>query len=125
MDELFAPAWEPRLQRRYRQLVLEHLHVADPLSAGIHALAVPGLADGFAAVLGARRFLHNDRVTLPQLAEPLHQVARHWRQQTPDTWGLVVHDWSTLKYPGHARKADQTRLSHRKDRGYELASLLL
>ena len=30
-----------------------------------------------------------------------------------------------MKYPGHARKTDQTRLSHRKDRGYELTSLLL
>ena len=96
-----------------------------PLAAGIHALAVPGLADGFAAVLGAHRFLANDRVTLPRLVEPLHQVARPWRQLTPDAWGLLVHDWSSLKYPGHAAKTDQTRLSHRKDRGYELACLLL
>ena len=35
----------------YRQLVLEHLHVSEPLAAGIHALAVPGLAGGFAAVV--------------------------------------------------------------------------
>jgi hypothetical protein len=42
---------EPRLQRRYRPLVLEHLHVSDPLAAGIHALAGLELADGFAAVL--------------------------------------------------------------------------
>jgi Transposase DDE domain len=104
---------------------MEHLHVSDPLAAGIHALAVPGLAGGFAAVLGAHRFLHNDSVSLPLLVEPLHQVARQWRQQSPEAWGLVVHDWSDLKYPGHARKADQTRLSHRKDRGYELTSLLL
>ena len=99
--------------------------MSDPLAAGIHALAVPGLADGFAAALGAHRFLHNDRVTLPRLSEPLHHVARQWRQQTPDAWGLVVHDWSTLHYPGHVRKTDQTRLSHRKDRGYELTNLLL
>ena len=99
--------------------------MSDPLAAGIHALAVPGLADGFAAVLGAHRFLHNDRVGLPALAEPLHQVARHWRQRAPTAWALVVHDWSALHYPGHARKADQARLSHRRDRGYELTSLLL
>jgi hypothetical protein len=104
---------------------VEHLHVSDPLAAGIHALAVPGLADGFAAVLGGHRFLKNERVTLPRLIEPLHQVARQWRRQAADAWGLVVHDWSALKYPGHARKTDQTRLSHRKDRGYELTSLLL
>jgi hypothetical protein len=116
---------EPRLQLRYRQLVLEHLRVSDPLAAGIHALAVPGLADGFAAVLGAHRFLHNDRVTLPHLIEPLHRLARHWRQQHPAAWALVVHDWSALTYPGHARKADQARLTHRRSRGYELTSLLL
>jgi hypothetical protein len=69
--------------------------------------------------------LKNERVTLPRLIEPLHQVARQWRRQAADAWGLVVHDWSALKYPGHARKTDQTRLSHRKDRGYELTSLLL
>jgi hypothetical protein len=116
---------EPRLQRRYRQLVLEHLRVSDPLAAGIHALAVTGLADGFAAVLGAHRFLHNDHVTLPRLAEPLHQLARQWRQRHPAAWGLVVHDWSALSYPGHARKADQGQLTHRRSRGYELTTLLL
>jgi len=116
---------EPRLQLRYRQLVVEHLHVSDPLAAGIHALAVPGLADGFAAVLGAHRFLYNDRVNLPRLIEPLHQLARQWRQQAPAAWGLVIHDWSALTYHGHARKADQTRLTSHRSRGYELTSLLL
>jgi hypothetical protein len=116
---------EPRLQRRYTQLVVEHLHVSDPLAAGIHALAVSGLADGFAAVLGAHRFLHNDDVTLPRLIEPLQQLARQWRLQAPTTWALTIHDWSALIYPGHTRKADQTRLTHRRTRGYELTTLLL
>jgi hypothetical protein len=116
---------EPRLQLRYRQLVLEHLHVSDPLAAGVHALAVPGLAGGFAAVLGAHRFLYNGRVSLPQLIEPLRELARQWRRQAPGAWALVVHDWSALTYPGHARKRDQARLTHRRSRGYELASLLL
>jgi Transposase DDE domain len=116
---------EPRLQRRYRQLVLEHLHVSDPLAAGIHALAGPALATGFAAVIGAHRFLHNDAVGLPALTEPLHQVAHQWRQQAPNTWALVVHDWSSLTYPAHVRKADQTQLTHRNSRGYELTTLLL
>jgi hypothetical protein len=116
---------EPRLQLRYHQLVVEHLHVSDPLAAGIHALAIPGLAPGFAAVIGAHRFLHNGQVTLPSLIEPLHQVAGQWRQQANDAWGLVIHDWSTLCYPGHARKADQARLTNGHSRGYELTSLLL
>jgi hypothetical protein len=121
----FTPTFEPRLQRRYRQLVLEHLHTSDPLVAGIHSLSLPELAGGFAAVLGAHRFLHNDRVALPQLIEPLHALARHWRNQTPDDWGLVITDWSTLSYPGHQRKADQTQLTNRRSRGYELACMLL
>jgi hypothetical protein len=120
---LFTPTLEPRLQRRYRQLVLEHLHVSDPLAAGIHALAVPGLADGFAAVLGAHRILGNDAVTLPRLIEPLHHLARRWRQQAPGAWGLVMHDWSLLSYPTHRRKTDQAKVNN--GRGYELATLLL
>jgi hypothetical protein len=114
---------EPRLQRRYRQLVLEHLQVSDPLAAGIHALAVPGLADGFAAVLGAHRFWYNDDATLPRLLEPPQQLARHWRQHAPHTWGLVIHDWSLLSYPRHRRKTDQVKANN--GRGYELTTLLL
>jgi len=95
--------------------------VSDPLAAGIHALAVPGLAQGFAAVIAAHRFLHNDRITLPDLIQP----PRRWRSQAADVWGLVIHDWSALCYPGHRRKADQTRLNNHNSRGYELTSLLL
>ena len=118
-----TPTLEPRLQRRYRQLVLEHLQVSDPLATGIHALAISGLADGFAAVLGAHRFLHNDSVTLPRLIEPLHQLARQWRQQAAHAWGLVIHDWSLLSYPTHKRKTDQVKVNN--GRGYELTTLLL
>jgi hypothetical protein len=114
---------EPRLQLRYRQLVLEHLHVSDPLAAGIHALAVPGLTDGFAAVLGAHRFWRNDTVTLPRLIGPPQQLARQWRQQAPSAWGLVIHDWSLLRYPTHRAKTDQVKVNH--GRGYELTALLL
>jgi hypothetical protein len=122
---LYTPAFEPRLQRRYRQLVLEHLHTSDPLAAGIHALALPELAGGFAAVLGAHRFLHNDRATLAHLIDPLHAVARQWRAHAPDNWALAIADWSAVSYRGHRRKADQAQLTNRKSRGYELACVLL
>jgi hypothetical protein len=102
---------------------LEHLHGSDPLAAGIHALAVPELADGFAAVLGAHRFLHNDTVTLPRLIEPPQQLARRWRAQAAKTWGLVIHDWSLLNYPTHRRKTDQAKVNN--GRGYELTTVLL
>lgn len=97
--------------------------MSDPLAAGIHALAVPGLADGFAAVIGAHRFLHNDAVTLPRLLEPLQQLARQWRQQALSDWGLVIHDWSLLSYPRHRAKIDQAEVNN--GRGYELTTLLL
>jgi hypothetical protein len=116
---------DARLQLRFRQLVVEHLHGADPLAAGIHALSIPGLADGFAAVLGACRFLHNDTVDLPCLIEPLHQVARQWDLQQDTAWGLAIHDWSALKYPSHTSKTDRTKVSHYEDHGYELATVLL
>jgi hypothetical protein len=97
--------------------------VSDPLAAGIHALAVPELAGGFAAVLGAHRFWYNDAVTLPRLIEPLHHLARQWRQHDPGAWGLVMHDWSLLSYPTHQGKTDQVKVNNGK--GYELATLLL
>jgi len=97
--------------------------VSDPLAAGVHALAVPGLAGGFAAVLGAHRFLYNDTASLPRLIEPLHELARQWRRRAPHTWGLVIHDWSLLSYPSHRRKTDQVKVGN--GRGYELTTLLL
>lgn len=97
--------------------------MSEPLAPGIHALAVPGLAEGFAAVIGAHRFWYNDAATLPRLIEPPLQLAQQWRQQHPHTWGLVVQDWSVLSYPGHKRKTDQLLLNH--GRGYELTTLLL
>jgi hypothetical protein len=97
--------------------------VSDPLAAGIHALAVSGLAKGFAAVLGAHRFFANNNVTLTRLLQPLYQLALDWRQQAPTTWGLVIHDWSLLRYRTHKRKTDQAKINN--GRGYELTTLLL
>jgi hypothetical protein len=83
------------------------------------------LADGCAAVVGAHRFRHHDRVTLPHLITPLHQRARHGRQQQTTAWGLLGHDGAARSYPGHTRKADLHRLRHSKTRGYELSTRLL
>jgi Transposase DDE domain len=100
------------------------LRVTDPLTTGLSAL--PQEAAAFASFQAAWRFYANPRTTLPALIEPLQQVARRWRPQAPAaTWALVIHDWSPLKYPAHHSKADQTRLSHGADWGYELTTLLL
>jgi hypothetical protein len=114
---------EPRLQKRYRQLVFEHLRVAGKLNSGLCAL--PGLANGFASVQAAWRFYANNDVTLPVLVEPLQQTAQYWRKQSPSGYGLIIHDWSSLKYPGHKSKTDQACLSNGEDWGYELSTALL
>ena len=69
------------------------------MAAGIQALAVPGPAGGFAAVLGAHRFFANPAATLPRPREPLHQLALDGRQQAPNTWGLVAHDRMGRRWP--------------------------
>jgi hypothetical protein len=115
---------EPRLQNRYRQLILEHLHVAGQLHSGLSAL--PGLNDSFASVQAAWRFYANERITLPVLADPLLEAAQRWRQRAEATIGLVVHDWSSLKYPGHKSKTDRTQLGgNEHGHGYELSTALL
>ena len=111
------------MQDRYRRLVLEHVHVAGKLHPGLSAL--PGLNDSFASVQAAWRFYGNERITLPVLVEPLQEAAQRWRQRSESAPGLVVHDWSSLKYPGHKSKKDQARLSKDNDRGYELSTALL
>jgi hypothetical protein len=101
---------------------MEHLHVAGKLHNGLSSL--PGLNDSFASTQAAWRFYVNKRVTLPVLIEPLLEAAQQWRRQA-ETIGLVIHDWSSLKYPGHKSKTDQARLSKSDDLGYELSTALL
>jgi hypothetical protein len=113
---------EPRLQKRYCLLVQQHLRVATPLTTGLAAL--PDLAQAFASTQAAWRFYANERVTLPALAQPLLDAARQAREQTAHAWTLLVHDQSTLHYPSHSRKTDQTKLRPR-GHGYELTAALL
>jgi hypothetical protein len=118
-----VPALEPRLQRRYTQLVNEHLGAAPPLAAGPRAL--PRLTSAFAATQAAWRFFANDRVSLPALGQPLHEAGRQALADSPAGYALLVHDWSILNYHTHTAKADQILFSQGGDRGYELASALL
>lgn len=63
-----------RLQNRYRTIVKQHVQAAQALAAGLHAL--PSAPSTFAATQAAWRFLHNDRVGLPRLVEPLREAGR-------------------------------------------------
>jgi hypothetical protein len=118
-----APPFEPRLQRRYQQLVQEHLQMSQSVAAGLDAL--PGAASSFASTQGAWRFYGNEQVSLPALAQPLIEQGRRTLEESGAQYGLVAHDWSHLNYDRHPRKAD--RIASAKDRrpGYELQSALL
>jgi len=117
------PAVEPRLQNRYAILVQQHLHGAGKANAGPGA--PPGPNSAFAATQAAWRFLHNQRVTLPLLVEPLHEVARLWRTENATAWALLIHDWSALSYPTHPSKKDRKSHGSKFSRGYDLGSVLL
>jgi hypothetical protein len=114
---------EPRLKRRYSPLVQQHLHAAGKSFAG--SSAPPDENTAFAAAQAAWRFLHNERGTLPKLAEPLLQVARQWRREQPNAWALVIHDGSFLNYSTHASKPDRKRHGAAPSLGYHLGTMLL
>ena len=114
---------EPRLQRRYTQLVSEHLRCASPLAAGPAAL--PRLTQAFASTQGAWRFYANAAATLPALIAPVQTAGATALDDSPAEYALVAHDWSNLNYHRHTSKADQIRFSQGSDRGYELATALL
>ncbi len=101
----------------------QHLHSAGKLFAG--PSAPPDDNTAFAATQAAWRFLHNQRMTLPMLAEPLLSVARQWRHDHPGAWALVIHDWSALSYPRHTRKKDRQSHGAEHGGGYDLSTMLL
>jgi hypothetical protein len=117
------PHEDRRLQRRYLQLVQEHLSPAQALAAGLRAL--PGTARAFASTQAAWRFFANPRVTLPQLARPLIEAARAAVAHGNRHYALVVHDWSQLLFRDHDSKRDRAVLSGARDLGYELLTALV
>ena len=114
---------ERRLQERYMALIQSHMHAAPELAAGIACL--PSAGSAFAATQGAWRFLNNERVTLPALVEPLHEVGRARTAAAQAKFALLVHDWSKLSYDHPNRKQDLLQLTHATDVGYELTTALL
>lgn len=122
---MYVPALseaEPRLQRRYHQLIVSPLSSAQRLAAGVHA--PPTLVKGFATTQAAWRFYANERVTLPGLCSPLIEHAGSATPGCCSDWVLVIADWSNLHYPAHASKAGRIELSGKNDLGYEMFTLL-
>lgn len=114
-----------RLRKRYAALVQQHVHVATPVSTGPACL--PGAGQSASCAQALWRFLANERVTLPALAEPPRDLAR--QTVNGPSYGsryvLLAHDWSKLTYTAHTSKPDQVEVSHGDDLGYELTASLL
>jgi hypothetical protein len=114
---------DPRLQERYQLLVQEHTGQAQPIAPGPRTLPSPAQARAHAQA--AWRFFHNRRLALPQLMQPLLDLARQQALDAGASYGLVVHDWSLLDFSGHARKKDRIPLGSSALLGYELFTALL
>jgi hypothetical protein len=104
-------------------MVQQHLRSAHSLAAGIAAL--PDTRTSAAYTQAAWRFLNNERVLLPQLAQPMLSAAAQLLAQHSGHYGLVMHDWSRLNFGGHASKRDRRQMTHKTDIGYELQSSVL
>jgi hypothetical protein len=116
------PAVDSRLDRRYGQLVVAHASDAHELAAGLRL--PPGLTRSFSAVQAAWRFFRNERILLPQLAEPLIQCARADIRDACREVALVAMDWCDLHFGGHKSKQDRVELANSKDLGYDMLTAL-
>jgi hypothetical protein len=124
--KLPLPPTEGRLQKRYQQLVQEHLGHAHGTAAGPRVLP-QGQKTAFAATQAAWRFYSNPRLGLPQLAEPLVNAAHGGAAGACARYALVAWDWSHLDYGTHTSKPDRIRITLGKGEalGYELRTGLL
>lgn len=116
------PLFEPRLQRRYQELVQAQLAQTTNIAAGVRAM--PRTGQAFAATQAAYRFYQNQDVALPSLAFPLLNTAREAIATECQSCALVVHDWSNLHFGTHSSKHDRIALSTENDQGYKLYTAL-
>lgn len=112
-----------RLQKRYVQLVSEHMNSSNRNAAGPNLL--PGGNLAASATQAAWRFLNNPNVQLADLVEPLRQVGRESANQSDSDYGLIVHDWCKIDYKRHSNKADLRQITHEHDIGYDMTTALL
>ena len=70
------------------------------------------------------RFSIDPRLEVAALIEPMHNLVRQEMADRPGVL-LSIHDWSTLGFGGHASKTDRIELTHAKDVGYDLATVLM
>lgn len=114
---------EPRLQRRYLQLVQEHMKSANKNAAG--PALKPGENQAFSATQATWRFLSNPNVSLIDLIEPLRDVGREVARASQSDYMLLAHDWCKIDYKSHSSKKDLRQITHEHDIGYEMSTSLL
>ncbi len=112
-----------RLQKRYAQLVTEHMNSSNRNAAGPNLLPADNKAAS--ATQAAWRFLNNPNVGLRELIEPLRDVGRDACNQSSSQFALLVHDWCKLDYKSHSSKKDLRQISHEHDIGYDMSTALL
>lgn len=112
-----------RLQRRYVQLVKEHMSSSTRTSAGPSLL--PGQNKSAAATQAAWRFFNNPRIEMATLAKPIRQAGRDAAAESASEFVLLAHDWCKIDYGKHMSKSDIRQLTHEHDLGYDLTTALL
>jgi hypothetical protein len=113
-----------RLEKRYAQLVAEHLAAGKTVAAGPAIL--PGQAKDFACTQALWRFLGNKRVSQRTLVGPLIELVKDYIAKEDPAFLLVVHDWSELHYRKHHGKKDRVALNNSPyNTGYELLTSLV
>lgn len=112
-----------RLQRRYVQIVQQHMKSSNRNAAG--PLLLAGENQAASATQAAWRFLNNPNVSLGNLVEPLRQAGRDACQQSESNYVLLAHDWCKIDYKNHTRKADLRQITHQTDIGYDMTVGLL
>jgi hypothetical protein len=94
---------------------------APELAAGVASL--PATSQAFAATQATWRFLNNERISMPDLVEPLREVGRSRVRESKSRFALLVHDWCKVSFT--YGKRDLTQLTHATDIGYELTTALM
>jgi hypothetical protein len=114
---------DPRLNKRYQQMVKESIGVNKSTSSGHKAMLT--INKSFASTQAAWRFYKNDKITLEKLGAPLRTAALSGVVNACQKYALCIHDWSRLKYITHKSKQDTYKMTHAYDVGYSLQTSLV
>lgn len=101
----------------------EHLNVGQSVATGLRSLSQT--SKSFSAAQAAWRFYANERISLPDLIEPILDYAEEVSAVDLSRYALVMHDFSGLNFAKHESKADRITLYRKLDLGYFLQSAVL